>query len=118
MLEPTPTLRLPGAGATRNHTVVHGGLAYTVATDPECSATLYDQTRGALAQLDEHLAEIGLDKSRLLQVIVYITDMEQKPEMNRAWDEWVDRENAPQRACLGAGLEEGDLIEVVATAAA
>ena len=43
--------------------------------------------------------------------------MTQKPEMNRAWDEWVDRNNPPMRACLGVTLEGQDLVEIVVTAA-
>ena len=40
-----------------------------------------------------------------------------KPELNRAWDEWVDRDNLPLRACLGVDLEGDDLVELVVTAA-
>ena len=41
-----------------------------------------------------------------------------KPEMNRAWDEWVDMTNPPQRACIGAALEADTLVEILVTAAA
>jgi exopolyphosphatase/guanosine-5'-triphosphate,3'-diphosphate pyrophosphatase len=74
-------------------------------------------TREALEKLDRNLAEVGSDKSRLLSVTVYITDMALKPQMNEIWMEWVDQAHAPQRACIGATLEEGDLIEIVAVAA-
>ena len=43
--------------------------------------------------------------------------MSQKGEMNRAWDEWVDRANPPQRACIGVALEGQDLVEILITAA-
>ena len=39
------------------------------------------------------------------------------PEMNRAWDEWVDPANPPRRACIGATLEGKDLVEILVTAA-
>src|SRR5262249_6239737 len=48
---------------------------------------------------------------------VFITDMSRKPEMNRAWDEWVDKANPPQRACIGVALEDKDLVEIRAIAA-
>ena len=48
---------------------------------------------------------------------VFITDMGRKPEMNRAWDEWVDKANPPRRACIGAALEDKDLVEILVTAA-
>jgi enamine deaminase RidA (YjgF/YER057c/UK114 family) len=109
--------RFPGSGRPRSRSVVHGGLVFTVATAPVKSPSLYDQTKQALAFLDESLAQAGSHKSRLLQVTVYITDMARKPDMNRAWEEWVDFDNPPQRACIGAALEGDDLVEIVATAA-
>ena len=50
---------------------------------------------------DRNLAEAGTDKSRVLTVMVYVADIRGKPEFNRAWDEWVDHEHLPMRACLG-----------------
>ena len=109
--------RLPGSSPTRSRAVIHDGLVFTVATTRTKSPSLYDQTRDALAQLDATLAECGTSKSRLLSATVYITDIAAKPEMNRAWDEWIDRANPPQRACIGAALEGVDLVEIVAIAA-
>jgi enamine deaminase RidA (YjgF/YER057c/UK114 family) len=43
--------------------------------------------------------------------------MGRKPEMNRAWDEWVDNANPPQRACIGVTLEDKDLVEILVIAA-
>lgn len=50
-------------------------------------------------------------------VMIYISDIANKSEFNRAWDEWVDRTNLPLRACVGAPLENDDLVELVVTAA-
>ena len=50
-------------------------------------------------------------------MMVYITDIANKSEFNRAWDEWVDRAHLPLRACVGADLEGEDLVELVVTAA-
>ena len=46
----------------------------------------------------------------------YIADIARKEEMNKAWDEWVDRANPPMRACLGVHLEPPHLVEIVVTA--
>jgi enamine deaminase RidA (YjgF/YER057c/UK114 family) len=102
---------------TRGRTVVHNGLATTVATASVKSASLYEQARDALGAVDRNLAEAGTDKSRVLTVMVYVADITGKPEFNRAWDEWVDRDNLPMRACLGVDLEGDDLVELVVTAA-
>jgi enamine deaminase RidA (YjgF/YER057c/UK114 family) len=104
-------------GATRARVVVHDGRVYTVATSPVKSRSMEEQTREALKQIDAHLAEAGTNKSRLLSVSVFITDMSKKAEMNKAWDAWVDPANPPQRACMGVQLEREDMVEFVAVAA-
>jgi enamine deaminase RidA (YjgF/YER057c/UK114 family) len=110
--------RLAGANPNRSRAVVHGGIVYTVATAANKDADLYGQTKDTLAQIDRNLADAGSNKSRILRATVYITDMAQKPEMDRAWNEWVDRANPPQRACVGVALADSDLVEIVITAAA
>jgi enamine deaminase RidA (YjgF/YER057c/UK114 family) len=112
-----PITRFPSEAPGRSRTTVHGGLVFTVATADTYELDMTKQATEALAKLDRHLAEAGTDKSRLLSATVYITDMALKPEMNAVWLAWVDQANPPQRACIGATLEEGDLIEIVAVAA-
>jgi enamine deaminase RidA (YjgF/YER057c/UK114 family) len=109
--------RFAGKIVTRSRAVAHDGLVYTVATAADKSPSLYEQTREALTAIDKNLADAGSDKSRILRATVYITDMAQKIEMNRAWDEWVDMANPPQRACIGVALEGNDLVEILVIAA-
>jgi enamine deaminase RidA (YjgF/YER057c/UK114 family) len=97
--------------------VIHNGVVTTVATSTTKVASLYEQGRDALAAIDRHLQEAGTEKSRILMVMIYITDIADKPEFNRAWDEWVDRANLPLRACVEASLDNDDLVELVVTAA-
>lgn len=111
-----PIRRISGAPG-RARSTAWNGMVFTVATADTYELDMRLQTAEALANLDRHLAEAGTDKSRLLSVTVYITDMALKPEMNEVWLGWVDKDNPPQRACIGASLEEGDLIEIVAVAA-
>ena len=80
-------------------------------------ASLYEQARDVLAVIDKHLAEAGSNKARILTVTAFVTDITKKSELNRAWDDWVDRANLPMRACIGATLEGDDLIELIVTAA-
>jgi enamine deaminase RidA (YjgF/YER057c/UK114 family) len=109
--------RLPGKRPTRCRAVIHGGLVFAVAVAGDNVASMYEQTRMALADADATLSEAGTDKSRILSAIVYVADMKQKPEMNRAWDEWADVANPPMRACVGATLDGASLVEIVLTAA-
>src|SRR5579884_4494510 len=97
--------RLAGAYPNRSRAVAYGRVVWTVATARVKAPSLYEQACDALAVIDHNLADAGTDKSRLISATVYITDMRQKPELNRAWDEWVDFANPPQRACVGVALE-------------
>ena len=109
--------RFPGLTPTRSRAVVHDDLVMTVAVAPDpVTSSMYEQSARALARIDESLALCGSDKSKILSAIVYIADMKLKGEMNRAWDEWVDRQNPPMRACLGVDLEAPHIVEIVVTA--
>jgi enamine deaminase RidA (YjgF/YER057c/UK114 family) len=110
-------LRLPGSVSSRSRGVVHNGSIYAVAVARDKVESHYEQTKQALAAIDATLAEAGTDKSRILTAFVFISDMNKKEEMNRAWEEWVDLKNPPMRACLGVILEGNDLVEIVVTAA-
>ncbi len=112
----TPIKRFPGSVAGRSSVVAFDGLVFTVATADTYELDMRKQAAEALANLDKQLAMAGTDKSRLVSATVYITDMALKPQMNEVWDAWVDMANPPQRACIGAALEDGDLIEIVAVA--
>lgn len=113
----SPIFRLPGAVKTRSPLVEHDGFVFAVAVATDNSGSMYQQTKEALAGIDQRLAKVGLDKSRIMTVQVFIADMGQKAEMNRAWDEWADPANPPMRACLGVTLEGKDLVEVIVSAA-
>ena len=99
--------------------VVHGDTVYLaghVGSDP--TATVYEQTRDVLAQLDAHLAAAGSDKSKLLMVNVWLPDISTFDEMNRAWDEWVDPDSMPARATVEARLASPDYkVEIAGIAA-
>ncbi len=111
------TERFHGKYEGRCNAVVHNGLVYSVATDPEAAPTIEEQTRNTLNALERYLNEAGSGKTGLLQATVYLTDMRNKRAMNAIWCEWLGaKENWPQRACVGADLEPTDLIEVVVTA--
>ena len=109
--------RFPGLTPTRSRAVVHDNLVLTVAVAPDpVTPSMYEQSVKALARIDESLALCGSNKSKILSAIVYISDMKRKSEMNRAWDEWVDKGNPPMRACLGVELEAPHIVEIVVTA--
>jgi len=99
--------------------VVHGGHVYLaghVSHDP--SAGVETQTAEILAAIDRHLADAGTDKSKLLTMQVWLSDISTFDEMNAAWDAWVDKANLPARATVEARLAApGYKVEIAGIAA-
>jgi enamine deaminase RidA (YjgF/YER057c/UK114 family) len=109
-------MRLPGFQPSRSSAIRTQHQAYVVGVPADLSASMYHQARQALASIDQSLQKMGLPKESIALVIVYLADMAQKAEMNRAWDEWASPKNPPVRACVGVALEPGCLVEIVVTA--
>src|SRR5437879_1381717 len=103
--------RIPSIFPTRSRSVIRSGVVTTVAVSNSKTPSLYVQARDALETIERNLAEAGTTKDRILTAMIYITDIRNKPELNRAWDEWVDLKNPPLRACVGVDLEGDDLVE-------
>ena len=106
-------------GVTRrwSDAVVHDGTAYFVEVADDSSRPIHGQVTQVLNQIDARLQRIGSDRTRLLQVLIYVADLSDAPVLNALWDEWVPAGHAPARACVQAGLAPGYLVEMVITAA-
>jgi enamine deaminase RidA (YjgF/YER057c/UK114 family) len=88
------------------------------ATRPNPTGDVKFQTRRVLERIDQLLAEAGTDKSRLLTAQVWLADMSLFADHTDAWNEWVDAEHPPVRACVQAALTHPDLlVEIMVTAA-
>ena len=107
--------RTPGQAPGRCRTVAHGDLLWTVATG--AGATVAEQTKSTLAQLEANLQEAGTSKARILDATVYLTDMATKAEMDAVWCAWIPEDGWPCRACIGTDLAPGTLVEIKVTAA-
>ncbi len=107
--------RTTGHARGRCRIVTHGGLVWTVATGP--GATVAEQTKNTLAQLEANLREAGTSKGRILEATVYLTDMATKAEMDAVWCDWIPDDGWPCRACVGTNLAPGDLVEIKLIAA-
>lgn len=107
-------------GTTRRYSdvVAHGNTVYVVEVPQTLSADIATQTREVLVSIDRLLAQAGSNKSKLLLVTIYLTDMRDYGVMNEVWDEWVPEGTAPVRACVEAKLANpGYRVEMVVTAA-
>ncbi|MCB6182398.1 RidA family protein [Leeia sp. TBRC 13508] len=98
--------------------VLHGQTAYFVEVPDSLHADIQTQTKEVLASVEQRLAGFGSDKTRLLQVVIYLTDMRYLAEFNELWDSWLPEGSAPSRACVKAELADpGYKVELVITAA-
>jgi enamine deaminase RidA (YjgF/YER057c/UK114 family) len=77
-------------------------LAGQVAEDS--SQDITGQTKQVLAAIDKLLAEAGSDKTKILQLSIFIANMNDFPAMNAVWDEWVVQGATPPRATVEAKL--------------
>jgi len=100
--------------------VCHQGIAYlsgVVAISRDADALA--QTQDVLASIDQYLASVGSDKSRLLTAQIWLRNIERDFQaMNQAWDAWVPLDAAPTRATCEARLASPDLlVEIIVSAA-
>ena len=76
------------------------------------------QTKGVLARIDEHLAEAGTDKSKMLMANVYLKDVSMAPQVNEIWNAWLADCVPPARCCTQAEMANPNiLIEITVQAA-
>jgi len=119
------TTKAPGIPRI-SYVVARGDTVYTAGVTPYIAGKddnaplgdVKDQTRAVLAHIDRLLAEAGTNKSKLLTAQVWLTDMKHFADHCDAWNEWVDPENPPVRACLLSSelWRPGMLVEIMVTA--
>src|SRR5436189_4236227 len=97
--------------------VIHGNVAYFAGITPNpIVGDIKTQTAEVLRRVDELLNLAGTDKSQLLSAQVWIANMRLFEDHNSVWNEWVDPENPPARACLTTDFwRPGMLVEVMGT---
>lgn len=87
--------------------VVSNGLIFLAGQVPEnTSADAQAQTENVLAQIDTLLAELGSDKSKIVDVTIFLASLADYDAMNAAWDAWVPQGHVPARATVEARLAD------------
>lgn len=118
MIERYGNTRGRGGLPVISQVVVHGDVVHLCGVTPDPVGDITTQTRQVLDRVDELLSQAGTDRSRLLTAQVWLRDMALFDEHNAAWNEWVDPDHPPARACVQSELwRPGMLVEVMATAA-
>ena len=105
-------------GPRMSQAVVHGDTIYLAGQVAEPGASVTEQTRAVLAQVDALLERTGSDRNHLLSATIWLADMADFAEMNAVWDAWIAGGQAPARATGEAKLATPDYkVEVIITAA-
>ena len=105
--------------ARRSRAVVHGNTVYLAGqTADDRSADIVGQTRQVLAKIDEMLAAAGTERSKLLNITIWLADMADFAAMNAVYDAWVVQGHTPARCCGQVTLALPDIkVEIMAVAA-
>ena len=106
-------------GPRMSRCVVRGDTVYLAGlTAADTSQDIKGQTAQILERIDHYLREAGTSKSNLLTANLWIKDMALFRDMNAVWNEWVDPQNPPARACVRADLARPEvLVEIMVVAA-
>ncbi len=95
-----------GIGPRMSQAVVHGDTIYLAGTvaDKAAGKSVGEQTKEILEIIDGVLAKAGSDKTKILSVNIWLTDIKTFAEMNAVWDAWVAEGHTPARATVEAKL--------------
>ena len=91
-------------GTTQRYSdsAVYNGTVYLVEVPANLDADIVGQTQNLLSSVERLLVQAGSDKSRLLMVTIYMSNMDDYAAMNEIWDAWLPEGCAPTRACIQA----------------
>ncbi|KFC65435.1 Flagellar basal-body rod modification protein FlgD [Bosea sp. LC85] len=109
-----------GIGPRMSKAVVHGNTVYLAGqvADKAAGKSVAEQTADILGIIDGLLAEAGTDKTKLLMVNIWLSDMSTFAEMNSVWDKWVVAGQTPGRATVEAKLAAPQFTVEIAVIAA
>jgi enamine deaminase RidA (YjgF/YER057c/UK114 family) len=104
-------------GPRMSKAVVHGDTVYISGQVSE-GASVTEQARRILANIDALLDRAGTDKSKLLSAQIWLADIATFDEMNAVWETWIVPGEPPARATVESRLADPKyLIEIAMVAA-
>lgn len=112
-------IRVPGNVPSRCWGSAFKDLAWVLGMSDDFSLPFREQAERAFAALDRGLAQVGSDRTRLINVQVYLCDVNEKSAFDAMWAEWIGEDPAhwPMRSCVQVTFAGGNKIELIAVAA-
>lgn len=111
------SIRRIGNSRRWSDVVIHNDVAYWAEVAEKPDSDVRCQISQVLRQIDTTLAEIGSDRTRVIQVMIHLANLADVTILNEVWDGWVSPGHAPIRACVQSGLAQGYFVEMLITAA-
>ena len=112
------TIRRIDAGPRMSDIVIHNNTIYLAGQVGSPGGNVATQTKEILATIDGLLEKAGSDKTKILQAIIWLSDMSTFAEMNAVWDAWAPQGHTPARATGEAKLAAPEYkVEIIITAA-
>lgn len=94
-----------------------GDIASVCLTAPDKADDFIGQTCGILAVIDELMAEMGADRSALINAQLWIADMADWPAFVKVWNDWIGDGEAPGLSVVQMAASRRDsLLEIRAWA--
>ena len=85
---------------------------------PRQYGSIEEQAKWELETIETLLLNHGSNKSHLLNVTIYLRNMDDFCAMNQVWEKWFEGIIPPARTCVGASLASNHaMIEINAIAA-
>ena len=83
--------------------------------DPAMEAA--EQARAVLAIVEERLAMVGSDKTRVAHVTIWLAHLLDFDAVTEVWNDWIDPAHPPVRACAQVGMANPALkVEMIVVA--
>jgi enamine deaminase RidA (YjgF/YER057c/UK114 family) len=99
---------------------VVNGTAYMTVIPPlpiTAESSAADQTRAIFRTIEERLATVGSDKSRIAHITIWLSHLLHFDEVTEVWNAWVDPAHPPVRACGQVDLADPNLkVEMIVVA--
>lgn len=104
--------------ASLSEIAVHNGTVYLAGQVPnDDSLDTVGQAREVFANIDNALAKVGSDKSKMISAQVFVSDLAYFEDFNKEWQAWLQGVVPPVRATVQAKLVNPNWrIEVVVVA--
>ncbi len=113
---PTPAGHYSQAILHKDYVFVSGQLAIDPATGEKKLGSITEQTKQVLSNMQEILLAAGSDKSKVLKVTIFVSDISKWDEVNRVYAAFFGG-HRPARAVVPTGdLHHGFQVELEAIA--